>query len=98
LLKTAVLSSIAHRINKDVNSIPVRERHSVTLNGTQWEYVEFEVEFEGTKAIFGDYYQTFNPTGVVQLLFWASPPLFDAGKAEIETVAASLKTDMAVAN
>ena len=96
-LGNAVLGSIAQRINKDVNSIPIRKKDTIILNGKQWNYVEFEIEYQGTKVIFADYYTAFDPSGVAQLLFWSSPMLFDSGKGEIEGVASTLKADLDIA-
>jgi hypothetical protein len=95
LLRKAILGNAASAIGVREEDVPIVKESKISINGTTWDYVEYDVNLQGAKFRFGNYYVSFGDKGVAQIVFWCSLPYFDANRPTIEALVATVKTSAA---
>ncbi len=82
-LRDAILYNAAGAGSVRPEDVPVLKESVETLNGAEWNYIEYEVVISGAKFRFGDYHKSLGELGVVQVAFWSSAAYFEQSKPAI---------------
>ncbi len=90
VLKEAIISNAARATGVHAEDVPVLKESKVALNGKEWNYIEYDVDFKGAKFRFGNYYVSLGDLGVAQMVFWCSKAYFDQNRPLIEALAAKV--------
>jgi hypothetical protein len=91
MLEYAILTNAADATGVRKKDIPVIKKSKIKINGVEWSYIEYNVDFKGAKFTFGNYYISLGETGAVQAVFWCSKAYFDKNRKIIEDAAMTLK-------
>jgi hypothetical protein len=89
-LEYAIISNAASGTGARKEDIPVVKKSKIMINGVEWSYIEYDVNFKGTKFRFANYYVSLGDSGAAQFVYWCSLPYFEKNRASIESSASSL--------
>lgn len=90
-LEYAILFHAANAMGLRNEDVPVLKKSKVTLNGVEWNYIEYDIKLKGANFRFGNYYISLGETGVAQLPFWCGRAYFEKNRKQIEEVASTIK-------
>jgi hypothetical protein len=91
VLREAIISNAAKATGIRQEDVPVVSESKVMLNGKEWSYIEFDVDFKGAKFGFGTYYFSLGELGAAQMVFWTSKPYFTKSKPLMDAMASKVK-------
>jgi hypothetical protein len=83
-LRNAIIKNAANVTKVGESEIPVIKEANVSVNGQDWNYIEYDVTFEGAQYRFGNYYASLGERGAVQVVFWCAKAYFEESKPSID--------------
>lgn len=89
-LAEAIISNAATGTGVRVEDIPVVKREKLMLNNVEWNYVEYDVNFNGIQLRFANYYKSLGEGGAVQMVFWCGRNFFEKVQPAIAEIAGSV--------
>jgi hypothetical protein len=84
MLRKAILYNAAQATGVREEDIAVAKEELATINGYEWNYIEYDVNYQGAKFRFSNYYGALADVGNVQAVFWCSPAYFDQNKQLVQ--------------
>lgn len=97
-LEFAIIANAASATGVSREQIPVIKQEKLQLNGRDWRYIEYDVNFKGADFRFGNYYTTLGEAGAVQYVFWCSKAYFETNRPKIQALAATLVASEKIGN
>lgn len=97
-LEFAIIANAASATGVSREQIPVVKQEKLQLNGREWRYIEYDVNFKGAEFRFGNYYTTLGDAGAVQYVFWCSKAYFESNRPKIQALAATLVASDKIGN
>lgn len=90
-LEYAILFHAANAMGLRNEDVPVLKKSKVTLNGVEWNYIEYDIKLNGANFRFGNYYISLGETGVAQIPFWCGRAYFEKNRKQIEEMASTIE-------
>lgn len=90
-LEYAILFHAANAMGVRNEDVPILKKSKVTLNGVEWNYIEYDIKLQGANFRFGNYYISLGEAGVAQLPFWCGRAYFEKNRKQIEKIASTVK-------
>ena len=90
-LEYAILFHAANAMGLRNEDVPILKKSKVTLNGVEWNYLEYDIKLQGANFRFGNYYISLGETGVAQVPFWCGRAYFEKNRKQIEDMASTVK-------
>lgn len=94
-IRQAILVNAASFAGVRAEDVAILKDTSETLNGVEWKYIEYEVDYSGAKFRFGNFHQSLGELGAVQVAFWSSAAYFDQNRSAINGFMNGVKLNVA---
>jgi hypothetical protein len=82
-LRDAIVYNAAGAGSVRPEDVPILKESVETLDGQEWNYIEYAVVISGAKFRFGNYHKSLGELGVVQVAFWCSDAYFEQSKPAV---------------
>jgi hypothetical protein len=79
-LKDAILYNAASASGLRSEDVPILKESKETINGVEWNYMEYDIAISGGNFRFGNYFVSLGDRGAVQAAFWSSRSFFETNK------------------
>jgi hypothetical protein len=79
-LRRAILYNAATASNISEQDVPIAKETKEMINGTEWNYIEYDIAIVGGKFRFGNYYVILGDRGVAQMAFWSNTTYFEENR------------------